>query len=371
MSVPAALGRSFGSEITTIAESWGDGRFSVGDLSAPVGAGLSYLGLFLDPVNWVVGKLLEPIYNWIFENIGPLREAIHMVTGNPDAVTAYGDQFKDTSRRISDGAQRVVTLANDLLQHWEGAARDAFREAVSRAVEMQRGMADAQHKVAEVVYGLASIVSAVKEIVVGLIKDLITELVTKGVMAAAAAIPSLGSAIAAYMSWAAAKYALVMGRVARGLQKAFSRAAEAVGRASKLGRLFDDIAEQLGKLVARFDGIAERAQDVRDSRSQARAHEGREAERRQRAQDHYDQAEELRSRAARTERRRGDTQIRKAEEQAEKAAARHRDAARQGGDIDAAPKPWTKGVDGTTAGDQHWGRGDHDNPADDIGQVIE
>ena len=55
----APWGKSFFGEYTSVAEKWGDGHLSVGDITAPVGAGLDLLGAFVDPVKWIVGNLLD------------------------------------------------------------------------------------------------------------------------------------------------------------------------------------------------------------------------------------------------------------------------------------------------------------------------
>lgn len=255
MTVVKQWGESFGSGVIGCAEAWGDGQLGLNDFSAPAFAGLDLLGAFLDPVNWIVGNLLEPLYNWIFENCKPLTQLIEAVTGSPDQVRAQAEQYQKVSRQIADQANAFLGAVNAVLTTWEGQTRDAFRRAAAAAVEMQRGVAQKQHELANAFYMLAGIVSAVKEIVVSLIKELVTDLVTKAVMAALAAIPSLGSAIAAYMTWAAAKYAFVMGKVARTFQKAATRASKFVGQANVVGRFFADMARKLGKLAAKYEAV--------------------------------------------------------------------------------------------------------------------
>lgn len=92
------------------AEAWGDGKLGVDDFSAPAFAGLDLLGLFLDPVNWVVGKILEPILNWILENVKPLKKTIEVITGSPEQVQAQAAQYQrgEPAHRLGEpGARRL------------------------------------------------------------------------------------------------------------------------------------------------------------------------------------------------------------------------------------------------------------------------
>lgn len=250
------------------AEAWGDGKLGVDDFSAPAFAGLDLLGLFLDPVNWVVGKILEPILNWILENVKPLKKTIEVITGSPEQVQAQAAQYQRVGEQVAEQANQLIASANRALDAWEGQARDSFRVVVQAAVDTQASIAEKQHQLANLMYSLASIVSAVKEIVVTLIKEFVTELVTKAVMVAIAAVPTLGAAVAAYTAWAAAKYALVMGKVARAFSKLFAKASKLVGKASRLGQLFMNISNRLGKLADKFDDIVklrERSLDSKDN----------------------------------------------------------------------------------------------------------
>ncbi|RRD46893.1 WXG100 family type VII secretion target [Tessaracoccus sp. OH4464_COT-324] len=365
------VGSAFGQEYTDVAKAWSDGKFGVSDLAAPVGAGLDLLGAFLDPVSWVVGNLLEPIYNWIFERCEPCKRVIESVTGSPDQVRSWAEQFQTAAKGVAESANQLLEQVNRALSEWEGQARDAFRQVAEQAVEMQRSQADTLHKASELGYGLAGIVSVFKEIIITLIKQLINDLVSKGIMAALAAVPSLGAAVAAYMAWAAGKYALVMGRVARSLQKLFSKAADLVGKATKFGKFLENIAERLGRLAAHFDDIKARADSTRSTLDRRNQAQERAAERQRRADQHYQNAEQMDGRARRTETRKGDTQIRRRDQQLDRANQLGKESLEQAGGIGASPsKPWNYvppfgKYDG---GQRHENTG---NPADDIGELVE
>lgn len=288
-AVAAAYGDSFFGAYTGVAEEWGDGKFTVSDITAPVGAGLDFLGLFLDPVNWIVGNLLEPIYNWIFENVKPLKQAIEMVTGSPDQVRASAAAYQEAAQGVAAQANALIEQANSVLSDWEGQARESFRATVELVVRNQTQMTEGLHKLAELTYAAAMIVSAVKEIVVGLIKELITELITKAVMVALAAIPTLGAAIAAYMSWAAAKYSLVVGKISLAFSKLFKKASTLFKKGSKLGDLLGKLGDRMGKFA---DKAFETSRAADRARAGAEGHRARGRSQYEAADRSYDAAKQ-------------------------------------------------------------------------------
>lgn len=371
-AVAQAYGQSFGSGVIAVGEAWGDGRFTAGDIVAPVGLGMEALGLFLDPVNWVVGKLLEPIYNWIFENVKPLKVIIETITGSPEQVTAQADQYRQVSQSMADQANALVESANQALNEWEGQARDAFRAVVESAVSKQTSIASSINTLAEVAYGLAAIVSAVKEIVLGLIKELITELVTKGVMVALAAIPSLGSAIAAYMAWASAKYALVLGKVSASLAKLFSKASKLVGESSKLGKLFTKISGMLEQLAERAN---QAARINRERATQGDAHRQGAQNQRNAADRSYTEADNSTGMDQVHAQHRGNQQRDYARGE-DNAAIRDYDAGREETGNYHVPDNAGRGRDAVSEADKaerehHEQRSNRGNPADQVGDLVD
>lgn len=359
-----------GSEIRGIKDAWTDGHLGVDDVTAPISAALSGLGMFLDPVNWVVGKLLEPILNWILNNLPPCKKAMDALTGSVEGVQSWAQSFQDASRQVAEAATEVVNTTKAQLESWKGDGAEAYRQAQQTAVELQRSIADKLHSTYDIALALADLVAVIKEVVVGLIKELVTDLVTKGVMAALAAVPSLGSAVAAYMAWAAGKYAVVMGKVATWFQKLFSKAADKFKNIQLLNKLFTKAADGFGKLAGRFQQMKAGADKAADSAKQARDHQKRAERRRERANEHYANAEEKSGRPARTERRKGDTQARRAEEQQSKSRDANKRSYEQTGGLDAGASTQTKvGIGKTGEAVDDKTHSHEDNPADSIPTV--
>ncbi|WP_297741985.1 WXG100 family type VII secretion target [uncultured Tessaracoccus sp.] len=258
-------GRSLAGSFITTKDAWCDGAVGIDDFASPVFAGLEGLGIFIDPVNWLVGGILDPIYDLILDYCTPLKAAIETITGSPEKVEAAAAGLQDAAKQTADAANQLIEHVNAILTNWEGKAREACRTAMAAAVEMQRDIADKLHSFANVYYTVASIVSALKEIVVSLIKMFVTDLITKGLLAAAAGIPSLGSTIAAYMTWAAGKYALVAGKVSRLFARAAGKLSKLAGETSKIGKFFASIASRLTKLSTKYDDLAGELNKLRDA----------------------------------------------------------------------------------------------------------
>lgn len=357
-----------GGEVRAIAGAWGDGSIGMDDATSVADLGFTGLGLFLDPINWVVGQLLEPIYEWILNNVPACKQALDYLTGNESAIHQWAEGFQQASRETADAATELANQVQAILAEWQGAGAAAYQEAQREAIELQRSIADRQHTIYTATYALASIVTTIKEIVVGLVKDLITDLVAKGVLAAATAVPSLGSAIAAYMAWAAGKYAMVMGKVARWFQKLFTKASEVTQKFAMLSDLFARTADAFGRLAATFDQMAATAAAAAERVRDGDAHHERMKQREQQAQEHRDNAEDMRGRAARSERRRGDIEDRRAAEQRSKRGEAYGDARSGVDDAGAGPGSVTEAtvVEGAAAAGEEWSGYDSHNPADDI-----
>lgn len=360
-----------GEEVEDIAGAWGDGHVGLDDFTAPAAAALDGLGVFLDPVNWVLGKLLEPIIEWILDNVPPCKQAMDYITGDIASIQAYAKQFQVVSQKTADETQQLVEGVNELLTSWTGDGRAAFRAAAAEAVELKKSIASSTHDFSNAVYALAGIVAAVKQIVVALIKELVTDLVEKGILAAAAAVPSLGSAIAAYGAWAAAKYALVMGKVARWLQKLFERAAAIAQKLGLKGTTFLKVSGMFEKLAARFDEMLSEATRASSLKDRARTRDEAAQRHRDSADDHYGRADEMDGRKARTERRQGDTQTRKADQDQSRANQDRRDSMDASGESGADPSPYAKaGAKGGGAYDDGGQEKMGSDPADEVGAVI-
>lgn len=302
-----------GTQVRSCAQAWGDGQLSVSDFTVAPQAAMGLLGAFLDPVNWLVGNILGPIIDWILANLPPCKKVMDVVTGDLAAINAWGTGFQTASQSVAQTATTAVQQANSTLAQWQGQGAEAYRKAQKDAIDLQRDIADKLHSMYNAAYMIGGLVAAVKEIVVGLIKELVTDLVTKAVMAAAAAIPSLGSAIAAYMAWAAGKYALVMGKVARWLQKLFTKAAEATKKIAALSALFSKVAGMFGKMAGKYDTMLKGAQDAAKRAADAKRQAASSAEHQQKANQLADEATNRSGRrAAQGEQNRADQKHEKA-----------------------------------------------------------
>lgn len=357
-----------GNEVRNIYGAWSDGQLGVDDLSAPIGGALNGLGLFLDPLNWLVGIGVGWLVDWLLSNVKPLKQAMDYVTGNIEAIHSWAEQFQEASKSVAEDAVAAIEAANAVLAVWQGQAANAFKSAVSSSVEFKRSISEREHTIYTLTYALAGLVAIVKEIVVGLVKELLTDLISKGLLAAAAAIPSLGSSIGAYMAWAAGKYALVMGKIATWFQKLFSRAAEMTSKFGALSRMFERAAAGFGKLAASFAGMEKAAAKAADDAARSTQHQDRMNQRKQNADDLYNQAEGMSGRPARTTRRQGDTQIRRAEDQRVKMKNANRAGQDALDDAGAGASAGTKAVvnDGGSAAQDEFDNFDSYNPADSI-----
>lgn len=92
-----------------------------------------------------------------------------------------------------------------------------------------------------------------------MVKELVISLVTNAVIAAAAAIPSLGSSLAARTAWASAKVAMVMGKVAKTMSKMCMKLSKLTRKIGPLSRAFTKAGQALAKMATKYGKMASKS----------------------------------------------------------------------------------------------------------------
>lgn len=238
---------------------------AVQDLDNPEDWAMDGLALGLDALGFVanpLGGLLSAGIGWLIEHLDFLKEPLDDLAGDPAAINAvaavWGEQIRKDVGQIANDYEKA--LASEI-ESWKGEAADKYRDKAAQIVEQIRSLESASTAVSNAVRGSGVLVATVR----GIIRDLIAQVVSEIIIAAAAALASswftLGGSIAAFTGWAVARGAATAGKIAGKISKLLMKLATILNKFSKLrgavqalarvSRKFGDTAKSLGKVAGR------------------------------------------------------------------------------------------------------------------------
>lgn len=231
-----------------------DGQFGFDDVTSVAGVGLAALGAFLDPAGALVGAALGPLLDWVAANVSFVKEPLDLLLGEPPAIMAYSQAWATAAQQLGQAAQQQIDDLNQNLTQWTGPGYEAFVKVQVNVNKACTSSAQLCQTMSTVVQVAGTIVGAMRELIWGVVKELVISLVTNAIIAAAAAVPSLGSSLAAYTAWAQAKVGIVMGKVSLGISKVFAKLSKLTTKIGPLRRMFDSAAQAFAKMATKLSG---------------------------------------------------------------------------------------------------------------------
>src|SRR5690606_40595388 len=141
--------------------SWVDPTLAAG------GVGLEALGLVVDPVGSLAGMGAA----WLIEHVRPLSQALELLAGDPDQITAHAHTWTNIATHTHACADQLATTSEQLLAGWTGQAAEAFQAHTATQAAALAGIARGATGIAEATRGAAELVAAVRI----LVRDLVAE----------------------------------------------------------------------------------------------------------------------------------------------------------------------------------------------------
>lgn len=167
-------------------------------------AASSAVNTFIDPLAAIIRIGVGWVIDWLTTCVKPVKDVVDALLGSPEAIAATEKEWQKIGKALCDAQITHANLAKDLTG-WKGDTAAGYAKVQAANDELFTKAGEACDAVGRWVSAAGIIITAVREFIMDLLKDVITELVEKGLIAAAAAVPSLGSALAAYTAWAAGK----------------------------------------------------------------------------------------------------------------------------------------------------------------------
>lgn len=199
----------------------GKDAWDIGGLAKDVAsfAGGHSGALMNDPLE----ALIEAGLGFLIDLIAPLKEALDLVTGDPDGLNGKAEEWVSVAASLRDLGPTVGSDATRTQGSWTGAAGDAFR---SKIANFERGVASVAGQ-ADHVASVLRISATLMDGAQGIIKSIIASWVEYAILTEAAAA---ASAFFTFGASEAAGQAAVAGEAA----VACGKGADTVGQASSM-----------------------------------------------------------------------------------------------------------------------------------------
>ncbi|WP_137813737.1 hypothetical protein [Gandjariella thermophila] len=241
------------------------------DMNTYIQDGITLAGAIADPLNFLISKGL----GWLLNVVAPLKQAVDLVTGDPDATSKAATTFNDIAKQTEQLARTYDDHLRTGLRSWNGRAADAAAVKLAHFHDGIAGTASTAGHVAALLQGSSLLMKAAEDIIKGILSDLIEWLVVTWVAAQLAAPVTAGGseAVAAGASAAEAaaattkataevnKVRQLLSRIMEVLQKV-----RAVLKNSKIGETFTNkVAEdqKLGKVAKTLSDAVAKSVDKR------------------------------------------------------------------------------------------------------------
>ncbi|NLT30443.1 MAG: hypothetical protein GXX86_08305 [Propionibacterium sp.] len=202
-------------------------------------AALANLSAETTPSLWLVGDLVAEIADWILTNLQPFQEALDALSGDDAAIIAHAEALRTIAAAVEEEAVVLTGLAADATVSWTGPAADGFTATAAALRAAELAYAAAAEAMAEGHLALGGLVAVTKEVVTTVVRDMITELVSWGVLAAFGSFLTFGTALAIFLSWAIDFVVNVLEHVYALLTELIDQSAGITGRIAGLGTVFD------------------------------------------------------------------------------------------------------------------------------------
>jgi len=238
---PAFTGASLLESATDLKSAIDSGDWAAGALAA-AGAGLDALGAVMDPF----GTILAQGVGWLMEHVGPLKEALDALAGDPAQIAAHAETWQAVGVQLAQISTDLTALAAADTPSWTGPAADAYRQRTADTANLLLASQNAAEGAAGGVRAAGELVAAVRS----LVRDVIAELVGRMISWALQVLSTVGIGLA----WVVPQVTRAVASTATKIASLTGRVIDALGKLVPLlkraGDLFGDASTALRRVDA-------------------------------------------------------------------------------------------------------------------------
>jgi uncharacterized protein YukE len=225
------------------ADAKGEGPGVVGTVVDGISDAANIAGAVADPL----GAVISAGVGWLVNHISFIKEPIDKLLGDPQAIAQNTQALDQLAQQIDQLAQDHNDKTNQLQSSFSGQAADAMNATMDQMGGQLGALAQTVDGTSAVVAISGGLVSALHDIVVQTICDLISELIEGALIAAATAVISCGASEVIFAGVAAGRAAAEVAKITTKITKLTSALARMGERLSKLQGMMGDLAKSLDR----------------------------------------------------------------------------------------------------------------------------
>ncbi|MEV6905328.1 hypothetical protein [Amycolatopsis sp. NPDC051372] len=204
---------------------WASGVLGIADTA------LDVLGFVEDPF----GTILAQGLGWLMEHVGPLKQALDALAGNPDVITAHSQTWQNVSQELTSISVDLADYVTADVAGWEGQGADAYRQQAGDIAKLLSAASQASAGTGSGVATAGQVVAAVR----ALVRDTISEVVARMVSWALQVVATLGIGLTWVVPQCVQLIAKTAEKIARLVKNLINAIKTLIGLLDKAGGLFD------------------------------------------------------------------------------------------------------------------------------------
>ncbi|GAB3002780.1 WXG100 family type VII secretion target [Amycolatopsis acidiphila] len=204
------------------------------------GTAMDALSMVADPF----GSILAAGVGWLMEHVGPLKEALDKLAGDPDQITAHSQTWQNIAQELGTIGQDLTSQVDADVQSWAGPAADSYRRQAADLTALLGAASEASAGTASGAQTAGQVVAAVRQ----LVRDTIAKVVAHMISWALQVIATLGIGL----TWVVPQVVSLVAKTATQIAGLVKRLTTAIKTLSELlgkaGKVFGGASDALKKI---------------------------------------------------------------------------------------------------------------------------
>lgn len=217
-----------------------------------VATGLGLLGAAMSPLS----TLASAGIGWLIEHIEFLEDALEALTGDPEAITAQAQTWRNIAKQVRDSAGQYDNQAKTVLTTWNGHGAAGYSATSGAFGQSLHATADGAEGAASAIEQAGMLVGVER----GLIRDLISEfsgwMIVEAGIALASSWCTFGASIAVFTGFAVGQAVKLGSTIANKLSALATKLDDLSQLVSKMSGSFDQLAGGIKQLGTKVDNAA-------------------------------------------------------------------------------------------------------------------
>jgi methyl-accepting chemotaxis protein len=205
----------------------------------------------VDPLNTLISKGL----GFVIDYIEPVKEALELVTGSPDALNAAAETYATLSTDIDNLGQQLHDELTSGFANWKGEASDTARQEMAAFLDGIHGTATLAGYLVQLLKASASMMQAAKDIIIGILADFVEQMLITWAVGAVGTFFTFGLSDAAATAATVTEASVAVGKAGAAVKRV-------EGLIEKVGNLIKKIMEMIRKLAELLKKFAVKIQKV-------------------------------------------------------------------------------------------------------------